>query len=144
MKSGGFHHEIQWISWNPADFRWKSGRFHVKSTQNLINSDVSAKNSSVWVDFMVKSAGFQVKSKDLLQGIVTLCLHVWSEKHRVRYNYRYHVFWLFMYQRGYFTHLTFLTQLRKSFKQITWTRLCTFWNMEFCVHKWDWHICSLP
>ena len=112
--------KIWQISWNPADFT-------MKSTQNLINSDVSAKtlqfgwisheiwwispeicqisceihpepykfrcfskNSSVWVDFtwnpldfmkstrfhtdFMKSGGFHVKSKDLLQGIVTLCL----------------------------------------------------------------------
>ena len=30
-------------SWNPPDFTMKSGGFQVKSTQNLINSDVSAK-----------------------------------------------------------------------------------------------------
>ena len=29
VESGGFHgHEIQWISWNPADFMVESGRFH--------------------------------------------------------------------------------------------------------------------
>ena len=50
----------------------KSGGFHVKSTQNLINSDVSAKTLQFgWI-----SCGFHVKSKDLLQGIVTLCLHL--------------------------------------------------------------------
>ena len=56
VKSGGFHHEIQWISWNLADFRWnpadfmksgrfqvKSSRFHLKSTHNLTKSDVSTK-----------------------------------------------------------------------------------------------------
>ena len=49
MKSGGLY-EIWWISpWNLVDFTWnlvdfmKSSRFQVKSTQNLINSDVSTK-----------------------------------------------------------------------------------------------------
>ena len=128
MKSGGFHHkiwQISWNLWNPVDFRWnltdfrwnlvdfmKSGRFQVKSTPNLIKSDVSTKtlqfggcmeggydprfheiqghspspafiklNSfcwniwfyKVWGGFHLKSAGFHVKSKDHLQGIVTLC-----------------------------------------------------------------------
>ena len=31
------------FTWNPPDFTMKSGGFQVKSTQNLINSDVSAK-----------------------------------------------------------------------------------------------------
>ena len=39
LKSGGFH-EIWWISWNPADF--------MKSTQNLIKSDVSTKTLQFW------------------------------------------------------------------------------------------------
>ena len=59
MKSGGFHHEIQWIS----------SRFHVKSTQNLITASVSAKTlqfdecrvGAMTKDFM-KSTGFHVKS----------------------------------------------------------------------------------
>ena len=38
------HHTKAHNSWNPADFTLKiSGGFQVKSTQNLINSDVSAK-----------------------------------------------------------------------------------------------------
>ena len=86
--SYGFH-EIQWISgeiwwiswnpWNPADFTMKSGGFQVKSTPNLIKSDVWAKTLlmfqqklfwfyKVWVDFtwnppdFMKSARFHLKS----------------------------------------------------------------------------------
>ena len=107
--------------WNLADFTWnladfmKSGRFHVKSTQNLIKSDVSTKTLQFggcregamtqdfmkswfiapllhssnwivlvetfafirfWVDFTWNPADF-MKSKDHLQGIVTLCLLLW-------------------------------------------------------------------
>ena len=51
MKSGGFH----------MDFM-KSGGFHMDFM----------KSSGFHTDFM-KSGGFHVKSKDLLQGIVTLC-----------------------------------------------------------------------
>ena len=58
MKSGGFHHEIwwisgeiQWISWNLVDFRWNPVDFTqispVKSTQNY-KSKCFSKNSSVW------------------------------------------------------------------------------------------------
>ena len=79
MKSTRFHGEICRISWwNPPDFM-KSAGFHLKSTQNLINSDVSAKTLQFgWIScgFHVKSGEFHVKSKDLLQGIVTLCLFV--------------------------------------------------------------------
>ena len=74
-------HEIWQISWNPADFTWnppdfmKSAGFHVKSTHNLIKSDVSTKTiqfdecrrGAMTLDFMgeicwvsqVKSAGFR-------------------------------------------------------------------------------------
>ena len=84
------------IIWNPVDFTMKSGGFylkssgfHVKSTQNLINSDVSAKTLQFgWISHEICrisygfheirriSYGFHVKSKDLLQGIVTLCSHL--------------------------------------------------------------------
>ena len=100
MQGGGLWPRI---SWNPPDFTLKSGGFHLwnpaeftqissmKSTQNYKNKCFS-KNSSVWWmqgggydqgfheirqisrEIHMKSAGFRVKSKDLLQGIVTLCL----------------------------------------------------------------------
>ena len=57
-------------------FQVKSSGFHVKSTQNLINSDVSAKTLQFgWISHEIRriSCGFHVQSKDLLQGIVTLC-----------------------------------------------------------------------
>ena len=125
-------HEIQRISWNPADFTMKSSRFHeiceiwwISGEIQQISGEIHpkpykircfSKNSSVWgvhgggyyprlheiqghspspafirlnsfcsniwiykvlggfhADFM-KSSGFHVKWKDLLQGIVTLCL----------------------------------------------------------------------
>ena len=89
MQGGGFHPR------NPVDFTLKSGGFQpwnlvdftqispVKSTQNY-KSKCFSKNSSVWWmqgggydqgfhEIRMKSAGFHVKSKDLLQGIVTLC-----------------------------------------------------------------------
>ena len=51
LKSGGFHHEIQWISWNQGDFRWNPVDFTqispVKSTQNY-KSKCFSKNSLVW------------------------------------------------------------------------------------------------
>ena len=47
VKSGRFHEIWQISPWNPLDFTMKSGRFQVKSTPNLIKSDVSTKNSSV-------------------------------------------------------------------------------------------------
>ena len=77
LKSGGFHHEIwqiSWNPWNPADFKWNPVDFTqispVKSTQNY-KSKWFSKNSSVWwmqgggfhprnlVDFTLKSGGFQ-------------------------------------------------------------------------------------
>ena len=109
VKSGGFHH------WNLVDFTMKSvksGRFQVKSTPNLIKSDVSTKtlqfggggvhgggydprfheiqghspspafiklNTFCWNIWFYKVFGvFHVKSKDHLQGIVTLCLTLFS------------------------------------------------------------------
>ena len=75
MKSGGFHHEIWQISWNPwnlADFTMKSGGFQVKSDVSEISCRCFSKNSSdftrfgvdfTWnlLDFM-KSARFHLKS----------------------------------------------------------------------------------
>ena len=105
LQFGWISHEICQISWNPPDFIWISCEIHPEPDKFRCFS----KNSSVWVDFtwnpldFMKSAGFHmdfmksggfhtdfmksgrfhVKSKDLLQGIVTLCLfylcsnHVW-------------------------------------------------------------------
>ena len=56
MKSGGFHHEIRrisWNPWNPADFTQISP---VKSTQNY-KSKCFSKNSSVW---WMQGGGFQL------------------------------------------------------------------------------------
>ena len=98
MQGGGLWPRI---SWNPPDFTLKSGGFHLwnpaeftqissmKSTQNY-KSKCFSKNSSVWWmqgggydqglhEIRKKSGGFHVKSKDLLQGIVTLCFVYMSD-----------------------------------------------------------------
>ena len=101
----GFH-EIHHISpWNLVDFtceiQQSSPRFHLWNPPKIIKASVSVKTlqfdeckvgamtkdfmKSAWnppdftwnpADFM-KSGGFHVKSKDLLQGIVTLCFYCW-------------------------------------------------------------------
>ena len=108
-----------WNPWNLADFTMKSmksGGFQVKSTQNLIKSDVSTKtlqlggggcrergydprfheiqgyspspafiklNSFCWnIWFYKVLGGFHVKSKDHLQGIVTLCLFIYFSQRK--------------------------------------------------------------
>ena len=92
---GDFTLEIWWISpWNMVDFTheiwWISPRFHLWNPPKIIKASVSAKTlqfdeckvGTMTRDFMksarfhadfMKSGGFHVKSKDLLQGIVTLC-----------------------------------------------------------------------
>ena len=74
--------EIRRISWNPVDFRWnladfmKSGRFQVKSTHNLIKSDVSTKTiqfdecrrGAMTLDF---TGEIRRISKDQLPGMVS-------------------------------------------------------------------------
>ena len=89
MQGGGLWPRI---SWNPPDSHpeiwwiWpvKSSRvhprFHLWNPPKIIKASVSAKTlqfdeckvGAMTKDFM-KSGGFHVKSKDLLQGIVTLC-----------------------------------------------------------------------
>ena len=91
LKSAGFHlksarfHEIQQISYGFHEIQQISCEIHPEPYKFRCFS----KNSSVWVDFtwnlpdfmksagfhmdFMKSSGFHVKSKDLLQGIVTLC-----------------------------------------------------------------------
>ena len=100
----GFHEIHQISPWNLVDFtceiQQSSPRFHLWNPPKIIKASVSAKTlqfdeckvgamtkdfmKSAWnlpdftwnpLDFM-KSGGFHVKSKDLLQGIVTLCLNV--------------------------------------------------------------------
>ena len=88
VKSGGFHPEIR-------EIRRISPRYHLSpNPPKIIKASVSAKtlqfdeckvgdydqgfheirmkSAGFHADFM-KSGGFHVKSKDLLQGIVTLC-----------------------------------------------------------------------
>ena len=81
----GFHEIHQILPWNLVDFtceiQQSSPRFHLWNPPKIIKASVSAKTlqfdeckvGAMTKDFM-KSAGFHVKSKDLLQGIVTLCL----------------------------------------------------------------------
>ena len=104
LKSSGFHPEIRrisWNPWNPVDFRWNPADFTQISPVKSKNykSKCFSKNSSVWwmqgggydqgfheirrisreirrISWNpLKSGGFHVKSKDLLQGIVTLCFY---------------------------------------------------------------------
>ena len=97
--SYGFH-EIQWISCEihpePYKFRCfsKNSSVWVDFTWNLLDFMKSTgfhtdfmKSSRFHMDFMksggfhtdfMKSGGFHVKSKDLLQGIVTLCFRLFS------------------------------------------------------------------
>ena len=75
MKSGRFH-EI-------GGFHVKSSRFHVKSTQNLIKSDVSTKipqfGGVQGGGYARISCEIRRKSKDHLQGIVTLCFDAFRD-----------------------------------------------------------------
>ena len=120
LKSGGFH------LWNPAEFTQISS---MKSTQNY-KSKCFSKNSSVWWmqgggydqgfhEICMKSAGFHeicwispeiqriscgfhVKSKDLLQGIVTLCFVTLASRTVASFQQRGTklVKWMFFSQRG--------------------------------------------
>ena len=100
MQGGGYDqgfHEIHQISpWNLVDFtceiQQSSPRFHLWNPPKIIKASVLAKTlqfdeckvgamtkdfmKSAWnpPDFM-KSGGFHVKSKDIWQGIVTLCFY---------------------------------------------------------------------
>ena len=90
MKSGGFHHEIWriswnlWNPWNPVDFTMKSSRFQVKSTPNLIKSDVWAKTLlmfqqklfwfyKVWVDFTWNPPDFMRISCEIERPLARNC-----------------------------------------------------------------------
>ena len=57
-KVGAMTKDFMKSAWNPPDFTWNPPDF--------------MKSVEIPADFM-KSGGFHVKSKDLLQGIVTLC-----------------------------------------------------------------------
>ena len=89
MKSGRLHEihkicEIQQISpWNPVDFM-KSGGFQVKSTPNLIKSDVWAKTLlmfqqklfwfyKVWVDFTWNPTDFMWISCEIERPLARNC-----------------------------------------------------------------------
>ena len=72
-------HEICWISWNLLDFMWNLPDFKIMSFCMMIKyrSFIFRKTNqksfcwNIW--FYKVWGGFHVKSKDLLQGIVTLC-----------------------------------------------------------------------
>ena len=65
-----------WNPWNPADFRWNPPKpYKIRRVFAETSDFIRFGVDFTWnpPDFM-KSARFHVKSKDLLQGIVTLCL----------------------------------------------------------------------
>ena len=101
----GFHEIHQISPWILVDLTFEiqqsSPRFHLWNPPKIIKASVSAKTlqfdeckvGAMTKDFMksagfheirriswnpLKSGGFHVKSKDLLQGIVTLCLLLFS------------------------------------------------------------------
>ena len=107
MQGGGYDqgfHEIHQISpWNLVDFTFEiqqsSPRFHLWNPPKIIKASVSAKTlqfdeckvGAMTKDFMksawnpLKSGGFHVKSKDLLQGIVTLCFSRYPNWHLIHF-----------------------------------------------------------
>ena len=72
------------ISWNLPDFKIMSFCVMIKY-RSFIFQKTNQKSFcwniwfyKVWGGFHLKSGGFHVKSKDLLQGIATLCLYYFS------------------------------------------------------------------
>ena len=145
MKSGGFQvkssgfHEIWQISWNPADFTMKSGRFHHEirwiSCEIHPNWRVFAETSEFirfWVDFtwnppdfMVKSAGFHGE----------ICRISWIMSFCVMIKYRS---FDFRKTKHTVTHmLATLGKIKMEIAELLWKALSSF------LDQVDWRVITV-